>query len=71
MDKAGAIDVGEPVLSQRGKAPTRFHDRRFEGDFTETAKDLHRQEYIEANDTISSPASKHYSYLTLVANEGM
>ena len=51
--KAGAIDVGEPALSRRRKAPMRFDDRLCEGDFTKTAiKDLHRQEYIEANDTI-------------------
>ena len=50
--KAGAVDVGEPALSRRRKAPMRFDGRMCEGDFTETAKDLHRREYIEANDTI-------------------
>ena len=50
--KAGAINVGESALSRRRKAPMRFDDRLREGDVTKTAKDLHRQEYIEANDTI-------------------
>ena len=38
---AGAIDVGEPALSRR-RNTMRFDDRLCEGDFTETAKDLHR-----------------------------
>ena len=50
--KSGAIDVGEHALYRRRKAPMRCDDRLCEGDFTKTAKDLHRQKYIEANDTI-------------------
>ena len=45
--KAGAIYVGVPALYQRRKTPMRFG-----GYFTKTAKDLRRQEYIEANNTI-------------------
>ena len=45
--KAGAIYVGVSSLYRKKKAPMRFG-----GYFTKTAKDLHRQEYIEANNTI-------------------
>ena len=44
--------MGESALPQRRKAPMRFDDRLCEGDFTETAKDIHRQEYFESNDTM-------------------
>ena len=37
---AGAVDVGEPGLSRRRKAPMRFDDMLCEGYFKETAKDL-------------------------------
>ncbi len=45
--KAGDIWVGVPALYRRRKTPIRFG-----GYFTKTAKDLHCQEYIEANNTI-------------------
>ena len=45
---AGDIDVGETALPRRIKAMIQL----CEGDFTDTAKDLRRQEYFEANDTI-------------------
>ena len=45
--------MGEPsALTRRRKQPVRFDDELCEGDFTETVKDLHRQEYFEANDII-------------------
>ena len=50
--KAESIDVGEPALPRRRNAPMRFGGGLCEGDFTETAKDLNRQEYFEANNTI-------------------
>ena len=31
--KAGAVDVGEPALPRRRKAPIRFDDMQCEGDF--------------------------------------
>ena len=46
--KSGAIYVGVSALHRRRKAPMRFG-----GFFTKAAKDLHRQEYIEANNTIA------------------
>ena len=78
--KAGAIYVGEPALSRRRKGPMRFGDRLCEEDFMKTAKDLHRQEYTEANVTIvacihAGPArptwTYHSSYIRIAANEGM
>ena len=45
--KPGAIYVGVPPLYRRSKSPMRFG-----GYFTKTVKDLHRQKYIEANNTI-------------------
>ena len=47
-----AVDVSEPALPRRRKQPARFDDGLSEGDFPETAKDLHRQQYFEANDII-------------------
>ena len=57
--EAEAIDVGEPAIP--GRRRKRAHDlmivRLCEVNFTETGKDLHRQQNTEANDTVSSPAS--------------
>ena len=50
--KAESIDVGEPALSRISNAPMRLGGGLYEGYFTETAKDLNRQEYCEANNTI-------------------
>ena len=59
--KAGAIDVGEPALSRRRKAPIPFDDRLCKGDFIRKQRRdiLKLQEYIEANVYwSSSPASR-------------
>ncbi len=50
--KAESIYVGEPALPRRRNAPMRFGGGLCEGDFTETAKDLNRQEYFEATHII-------------------
>ena len=50
--KAESIYVGEPVLPRRRNAPMRFGGGLCAGDFTETAKDLNRQEYFEATNII-------------------
>ena len=46
------IYVGEPALPRRRNAPMRFGGGLCEGDFTETAKELNRQEYFEATNII-------------------
>ena len=50
--KAESIYVGEPGQPRRRSAPLRFGGGLCEGDFTETAKDLNRQEYFEATNII-------------------
>ena len=49
ISKSGAIYVDVQALYRRRKTPMRFG-----GYFTKTAKHLHRQEYIEANNTINA-----------------
>ena len=46
ISKVGAIDVSEPALPLRRKAPMRFDERLCDGDVPETAKDLHHQEIL-------------------------
>ena len=50
--KAESIYVGEPALPRRRNAPMRFGGGLCAGDFTETARDINRQEYFEATNII-------------------
>ena len=52
ISKAESIYVGEPALHRRRNAPMRFGGGLCEGDFTETEKDLNRQEYFETTSII-------------------
>ena len=73
--KAGPIYVGVPALYRRRKAPVQFG-----GYFTKTAKDLHRQEYIEElsqqyhRRLHPGPARSTWTYLSsyirIAGNEG-